>query len=119
MIDRPTKERSDAVRLRYEFDAPLLKVWRAIRMPELRDAWLPGGDLADPEPVSETIGQEVRYRMRESAPPHLESEVTLQIAANGAGGTVLQVIHELADAPCERVIAPPANSNGPPRMLAA
>ena len=119
MIDRPTKERPDTVRLRYELDAPLLKVWRAIRTPEFREAWLPGEDLADPEPISETVGQEVRYRMRESAPPYLESAVTLQIAPNEAGGTVLRVIHELTDAPCERVIAPAANSNGPPRMLAA
>ena len=60
MIDRPTKERPDTVRLRYELDAPPSKVWRAIRTPELRDAWLPAGDLADPEPVSETVGQEVQ-----------------------------------------------------------
>ncbi|MGN6550261.1 MAG: SRPBCC family protein [Pararhizobium sp.] len=119
MNDRPTRERPDTVRLRYELDAPPSKVWRAIRTPEFRDAWLPAGDLADPEPVSETAGQEVRYRMREIAPPHLESAVTLQIAPNGAGGTVLRVIHELTDAPCERVIGSPANSNDPPRMLAA
>ena len=119
MIDRPTKERPDTVRLRYELDAPPSKVWRAIRTPELRDAWLPDGDLADPEPVSERVGQEVRYRMRESVPPYLESAVTFGIEPTESGGTVLRVIHELTDARCEPVTGSPANSNDPPRMLAA
>ena len=119
MTDRPTRDRPDAVRLRYDLDAPPSKVWRAIRTPELRDAWLPAGDLADPEPVSETVGQEVRYRMRESAPPHLESAVTFGIEPNGNGGTVLRVVHELAEPEGGRVTGAPANSNDPPRMLAA
>lgn len=119
MIARPTKERPDTVRLRYELDASPSKVWRAIRMPDFRDVWLPAEDLADPEPISEKVGQEICYRMRERTPPYLESAVTFGIEPNGTGGTVLRVSHELINAQCDRLSESPANSNDPPRMLAA
>ncbi|TPW25784.1 SRPBCC family protein [Pararhizobium mangrovi] len=119
MIDTPTGKQTPMLRLRFDLDAAPAKVWRAVRTPTLREVWLPAGDLADPEPVSETIGREVRYRMRESVPPHLESAVTFRIEPNDTGGTVLRVIHELTDARREPVIVAPANSNGSPRMLAA
>ena len=42
--------------LDYELDAPPEKVWRALSIPALRDQWLPGGDLADAEPLAATPG---------------------------------------------------------------
>lgn len=80
---------------KYEFEEPPHKVWRAISVAEVRENWLPAGALADPDPVSSDPGRSVRYRMREPAPPFLESEVTFTVAANGTGGTTLRIVHEL------------------------
>lgn len=106
--------------LEYELDAPPEKVWRAISTDELREQWLPKGDLAEAEPVSSTPGEEVRYRMREDEPPYLESIVTFQIEPVPGGGTRLRIIHGLADA---RLLLrqPPraANSNRACLMRAA
>ncbi|MGD9509028.1 MAG: SRPBCC domain-containing protein [Geminicoccaceae bacterium] len=104
--------------LEYELEDPPHKVWRAISIPQLREQWLPNEALADPEAHSVTAGEEVRYRVRDSDPPHLESVVTLRIAPNVTGGTVLRVIHELTDA--RRVgTRMAANDNGPSLMRAA
>ena len=59
--------------LEYELDEPPQKVWRAVSCPELREAWLPKEALAQPEATHLVPGQEVRYRMRDSEPPFLES----------------------------------------------
>jgi uncharacterized protein YndB with AHSA1/START domain len=77
----------------YELDAPPEKVWRAISIPALREAWLPNGDLADAAPVSSKPGEEVRYRMRDDEPPFIESIVTIQVRPNAVGGTRLRIIH--------------------------
>ena len=64
----------------------------------LREQWLPDAVVSDPDPVSVTHEEEIRYRMRDDAPPFLESLVTFQIEPDGEGGTRLRIIHELADA---------------------
>lgn len=104
--------------LDYRLDAPPEKVWRAISMPGLREAWLPGADLADPEPIVLAPGEALRYRMREDEPPFRESAVTFRISADAAGGTRLNVIHERAACPGGRTIMA-ANSNAPPLLRAA
>lgn len=115
MSDAPTEEQDAGIEQTYELDAPPQKVWRAISQPQFRESWLPGKDLADPEAESVTPGEEIRYRMRENAPPFLESTVTFRIAANAVGGTSLRIVHRLTDA--RRTQA--ANSNGMPVMRAA
>jgi uncharacterized protein YndB with AHSA1/START domain len=97
---------ADALILEYDLDAPPAKVWRAISLPALRDRWLPAAALLDSEGVAVTPGQEVRYRMREAAPPFLESH----IAPTEDGGTRLRIVHRPA-----RI----ANDNGHTLMRAA
>jgi len=104
--------------LEYQLDAPPEKVWRAISVPGLRHVWLPDAALADPEPTVLASGEAIRYRMREDAPPFLESAVTFRITLNDSGGTCLRVIHELA-APGVKQIDKPANGNVPPMLRAA
>ncbi|MBS1166243.1 MAG: hypothetical protein H6R00_2268 [Proteobacteria bacterium] len=111
--------REMAVELEYELDEPPHKVWRAISVPEFREAWLPRKALADPEASSLVPEQEVRYRMRESEPPFLESVVTFRITPNATGGTSLRIIHELTDARFDRLTGTAANSNNLTLMLAA
>jgi uncharacterized protein YndB with AHSA1/START domain len=101
---------ADALVLEYDLDAPPAKVWRAISLPALRDQWLPAAALVDPEGVAVTPGQEVRYRMREAAPPFLESHVTFRIVPNADGGTRLRIVHRPV-----RI----ANDNGHTLMRAA
>lgn len=115
------ESRSDegSIALDYELDAPPHKVWRALHTPELRAIWLPGSALADPDAISVTPGEEVRYRLRDEAPPFLESTVTFRIAPNGTGGTRLQVIQVLTDPRFDRMRRAASNTNGPPLMRAA
>lgn len=101
---------SDALVLEYDLDAPPAKVWRAISIPAFREQWLPAAALADPDAVAVTPGEEIRYRMRDAAPPFRESHVTFGIASNADGGTRLRIVHRLA-----RV----ANDNGQILMRAA
>lgn len=108
----------DPLVFEFRFDEPPEKLWRAISTPGLREHWLPDAELADPEPSVVEPGQALRYRMRDSEPPFLESVVTFRIDASEAGGSNLHVIHELTD----RRVGPdliPANSNAPPLMRAA
>ncbi|WP_407157103.1 SRPBCC domain-containing protein [Bradyrhizobium sp. STM 3557] len=95
----------------YELDAPPEKVWRAISIPALREAWLPKGDLADAAPISSKPGEEVRYRLREDEPPFLESIVTFQVSPNADGGTRLRIIHGLVGASLMSRMPRAANSN--------
>ncbi len=94
MSDAETKPRAEGIDLDYHLDAPPGQVWRAITLPEFRDRWL-GAALADPEATSVTPGEAVSYRMRESTPPFLESEVTFRIAPTETGGTHLRIRHDL------------------------
>lgn len=109
---------ADPLVFEFQFDEPPEKLWRALSTPGLREHWLPDAELADLEPSIVTPGETLRYRMRDSEPPFLESVVTLRIGADEAGGSSLHVIHELSD---RRLVLDliPANSNGPPVMRAA
>ncbi|WPZ35427.1 SRPBCC domain-containing protein [Thalassobaculum sp. OXR-137] len=103
----------------YDLDASVESAWRAISSPEVREKWLPAEDLADPEPIHTVPGKEIRYRMRETEPPHLESVVTFRLAPGRAGGTRLTIIHDLTDARLSARRLVPANSDRGPVMLAA
>lgn len=117
--DREAADRETAdIVLDAELDAPPEKVWRAISRPEFREQWLPDQDLRDAEPVSSEAEAEISYRMKDDAPPFLESIVTFRIAPHGDGGTRLRILHVLAD---QRVTPQPlkaANSNRPLLMQA-
>ncbi|KMO14023.1 SRPBCC family protein [Methylobacterium platani] len=117
MSDAACDEPCPGIEQAYDLGEPLEKVWRALSIPALREHWLPGSALAAPEPVAVTPGEEVSYRMREAAPPYLESTVTFHIAPNGTGGTCLRIVHDLTDAR----LAPPttAAANGNMPMLRA
>ena len=116
MNEGKTKERDSGVELEFDLGDPPQKVWRAVTIPELRERWLPKEALADPDAITVTPGQEVRYKLRDDTPPFLESTVTFTITPNATGGTCLRIVHELTDA---RMARAPANSNSPPLMLAA
>jgi uncharacterized protein YndB with AHSA1/START domain len=109
---------TDPLVFAFRFDEPPEKLWRALSTPGLREHWLPDAELADPEPSVVTPGEALRYRMRDSEPPFLESVVTFRIDASEAGGSSLHVIHELSDHRVGQDLIP-ANSNGPPVMRAA
>ena len=83
--------------LEYEFDAAPAKVWRAVTIPALRERWLPDCDLARAEPESSIVGEEVRYRLRESEPPYRESHVIFRIEPNQDGGTRFRIIQQACD----------------------
>ncbi|MFK0162264.1 SRPBCC domain-containing protein [Rhizobium sp. NPDC090279] len=119
MNDLKIPARKNGIELEYEFSEPPQKVWRAVSTPELRENWLPKEALADPEAISVTPGEEVRYRLRDDAPPFLESTVTFRIAPNASGGTSLRIIHELDDARLRRTERTAANNNGLTVMRAA
>ncbi|HEY0124090.1 MAG TPA: hypothetical protein VGC14_20485 [Rhizobium sp.] len=119
MNDRKTDEQKNGFELEYDLNELPQKVWRAISIPEFRENWLPKEALADPEAAAVTPGQEVRYRLRDSTPPFLESTVTFRIAPNATGGTSLRIIHQLTDARFGRTIKAAANNNSSRLMLAA
>lgn len=119
MNDVKIPARTNGIELEYDLDEPPQKVWRAVSTPELRENWLPKDALADPEAVSVTPGKEVRYRLRDDAPPFLESTVTFRIAPNASGGTSLRIIHELDDARLREAEKAAANNNGFVVMRAA
>ncbi len=112
-------ERKNGIELEYQLDEPPQKVWRAISTPELRQNWLPQEALANPEAISVTPGEEVSYRLRDDAPPFLESNVTFRITPNANGGTSLRIIHELDDARLREPEREAANNNGLTVMRAA
>jgi DNA-binding transcriptional ArsR family regulator/uncharacterized protein YndB with AHSA1/START domain len=119
MNEEKTKEQDGGVELEFDLGDPPQKVWRAISIPEFRERWLPKEALADPDAITVTPGQEVRYRLRDDSPPFLESTVTFTITPNATGGTCLRIVHELTDARFDRMARAAANSNSPPLMLAA
>ncbi|MGG6898075.1 SRPBCC family protein [Rhizobium sp. BR 315] len=112
MNDLNIPARKNGIELEYDLEEPPQKVWRAVSTPELRENWLPKEALADPEAISITPGEEICYRLRDDAPPFLESTVTFRIAPNANGGTSLRIIHELDDARLRRAEKAAANNNG-------
>lgn len=105
--------------LEYELEEPVDKVWRALSIPAFRAIWLPESDLSTPDACSIKPGEEVSYRMRDDAPPFLESTVTFRLAPNAAGGTDLTIIHRLADTRLDALPRAAANANSPLLALAA
>jgi uncharacterized protein YndB with AHSA1/START domain len=104
--------------LAFQLDAPPEKVWRALSIPAFREKWLPAETLIEADPIFSAPGEEVRFRLREDAPPFLESVVTFQVRPF-EGGTELRIIHRLADAGSSVQPASAANSNRPVLMRAA
>ncbi|TYC52969.1 polyketide cyclase [Rhodobacterales bacterium] len=103
----------------YPLEAPPEKVWRALTIPALRQRWLPDQDLAEVKPLAEMPGEEISFRMRDDAPPYLESVVAFQLRPGSNGGTILRIVHRLADDRLASQKARAANSNEPILMLAA
>ncbi|WZB73601.1 polyketide cyclase [Achromobacter insuavis] len=118
MTHTDAASRDTTLVLDYELDAPPEKVWRALSIPALREQWLPDGALADPEPLAATPGVEVRYRMRDTLPPCLESVVTFQLNPTADGGTRLTIIHAV-DAAAGAAAPRAANDAWPAFKLAA
>lgn len=119
MSQTRTARPPEGIVLEFQLAAPPEKVWRAISTPELRERWLPAGDLAAADPVFSAPGEAVRYRMRDPAPPFLESLVTFELRPGEAGGTCLRIVHDLADARLRREKPAAANANRAPLMRAA
>lgn len=112
------QEAIDPLVFEFQFDEPPEKLWRALSTPGLREHWLPEAELAGPEPSVVTPGEALRYRMRDSEPPFLESVVTFRVGAGDSGGSSLHVSHELTDTRVGQPLTP-ANGNAPPVMRAA
>lgn len=112
-------EREIGLEETHEFAEPPEHVWRALTTPALRERWLPTDALASPEPISVTPGRDVSYRMREEAPPFLESIVTFRVEPGEAGGTRVRILHELTDIRVRVRKVQPANGNTAPLMRAA
>lgn len=108
MSDGKLEQRNTGIELEYQLDAPLQKVWRAISIPAFRQHWLPAEELGEADAASITPYEEISYRMRDDAMPHLESTVTFRLAPNASGGTSLRIIHELKP---ERLATTVANDN--------
>jgi uncharacterized protein YndB with AHSA1/START domain len=116
MSDIADKPREEAeIALEVELDAAPEKVWRAIAVAAFRERWLPGADLAEPEPIASVPGVEVRYRMREEDAPFPESTVTFRIEPAPRGGTLFRIIHRIESAARRNG----ANDNLRPMGLAA
>lgn len=113
------KKKDSGIELVFDLDFPPQKVWRALSIPEFREKWLPNRDLSELAAIVVTSGQEIRYNMRDSDPPFLESTVTFTIVPNATGGTHLQIVHEVKDVRFDLTARAAANSNSPPLMLAA
>lgn len=118
MNDKVTDGQNHVLVLEYTLDAPVETVWRAISIPELREKWLPKGELAA-EPLSSVPDREVRYRMRDDEPPFLESIVTFQITPCEPGRTLLRIIHRLDDQRLEGYSPRAANDSISDLMRAA
>lgn len=104
-------EQENSFELEYLLDETPQKVWRALSIPAFRENWLPNEALADPEGAVVVPGEEVRYTLRESEPPFLESTVTFRIAPVKSGGTVLRIVHDLPALGSGRVTKTAANNN--------
>ncbi|ORM62782.1 polyketide cyclase [Pantoea rodasii] len=107
-------DKSNQLVQEYRLDAPLEKVWRAISIAEYREVWLPNAALADGQPVACEPGKSIRYRLRDDAPPYLESDVTFLVKPDEVGGTLLTIVHRIND---PHLLA--ANDEHGPLMLAA
>ena len=117
MNKKQPKAQRQSLELAFDLDDPPHKVWRAICIPEMRERWLPGEVLSEPDTITVTPGKEISYRLRDESPPFLESTVTFTITPNATGGTCIRIAHELTDAGSERASRTAANINNPGAIL--
>lgn len=103
----------------YELEAPPEKVWRAITIPTFRERWLPDHELAQADPVAVIPNEEILFRLRDDAPPFLESVVQFQLQPISSDRTLLTIRQRLADGRLASRDTWAANSNEPVMMLAA
>jgi len=81
-----------------ELDAPPGKVWRALTVPELLDAWLapeaPGARI-DRRLLAAEPNRSLRYGWREERPGEtgVDSVVTFHLVETDRGGTRLRIVH--------------------------
>ncbi len=96
---------SDVLTFDTELPAPPEKVWQALTVPELREAWLdgPGTDPDDPTCVSVTEYEVIeadpcrllRLAWHERGPDGaMDSVVTFALARTASGGTHLSIVHD-------------------------
>ena len=100
-----------------ELDAPPEKVWRALTVPALLDAWLATGDLdarIDRRLLEAEPNRLLRYGWREDRADggDLDSVVTFHLSETDLGGTRLRIVH--GDFTITMMAA---NSNGPTASL--
>ncbi|MCR9220913.1 MAG: polyketide cyclase [Alphaproteobacteria bacterium] len=122
MSDETIEETEDPTQelvFEYALDAPPEQVWRALNVPALRAVWLPDAALDGAEPISQTPGEEICFRLREAPPSYLESAVSFRVRPDGAGGAVLTIRHRLTDPRLAARSAPAVNDNGAILMRAA
>lgn len=100
-------ERDRTLVSEHRLDAPVDKVWRAIRIPELREHWLPGSGQG--QVLAEQPGRLLELALREAEPPFLESTVRFALRPDAAGGTWLTIVHALAP---RRLAREAANDGG-------
>lgn len=119
---RPSDDETttEEVMVECELDAAPEKVWRALTVPELVGEWLgertelPTGELTyeliDAEPFTR-----VRYAWHDPETEPAESLVTFEISPRDQK-TFFRIIHSISNT---AGIPQAANSNGPPRAMAA
>jgi len=81
-----------------QLDAPPEKVWRALTVPDLLDAWLATGELGahvDRRLLEAEPNRLIRYGWREDRAGNgdLDSVVTFHLSETDAGGTRLRIVH--------------------------
>lgn len=111
------------------------KVWKALTVPKLLEAWLP--DAVNSEILAAEPNRLLRYRWpareedRDERGQTLESVVTFELTGTESGGTHLRVVHRLVGAssnvvafrgrrkdPCA-MLSPPARDPGSLRTRSA
>lgn len=118
MTDTKAERQEHDLALEYEIDAPPEKVWRAISLPAFREKWLPNESLAETDSIFGAKAEAISYRIRDEEPPFLESIVTFHIVPDPSGGTILRIVHDLADARLKSQM-PPASNNNSARLISA
>lgn len=111
------------------------KVWKALTVPKLLEAWLP--DAVNSEILAAEPNRLLRYRWpgreedRDERGQTLESVVTFELTGTESGGTHLRVVHRLVGASSgviafkarrkqpSALLSPPARGSGPLRARCA
>lgn len=107
MTETPkTDDKTVAILLECDLDAPIEKVWRALSDPAIRSQWLLEAGLAGRrdaggEVQADVLESQQNQRLRLSwtidgtpAAPGLDTVVTFEIEPRDHGGTHLRLVHE-------------------------